>query len=116
MDFTFQQKLTMTIGFVGAATSAFGALNPLMTSTESLIGTVIFGFVTACLGVVSTVTNSIAQQVKTVAALPGVDRVVLNTNASMAVAQVGTDAGQPKVGGADAATQATLKEIAKGNS
>ena len=51
MNFTFQQKLTMAMGFVGAATSAFGALNAIMTSTQALVGTVLFGFISACLAV-----------------------------------------------------------------
>lgn len=65
MNFTFQQKLTMSMGFVGAATSAFGALNTIMTPTEALIGTVVFGFVSACLAVVATVTSSQSAQIKT---------------------------------------------------
>ena len=70
MNFTFQQKLTMSIGFVGAATSAFGALNPIMTSTEALIGTVIFGFVSACLAVIATVVSSSQNLKDTVASMP----------------------------------------------
>jgi hypothetical protein len=69
MNFTFQQKLTMAMGFVGAATSAFGALNPIMTSTSALIGTVVFGFVSACLAVVATVTSSQTSQIGTVQAI-----------------------------------------------
>jgi hypothetical protein len=88
MNFTFQQKLTMAMGFVGAATSAFGALNPIMTSTEALIGTVIFGFASACLAVVATVTSSQGSQIKAVAAMPGVEKVLVNANANVTTAQI----------------------------
>lgn len=60
----------MSIGFVGAATSAFGALNPIMTSTEALIGTVLFGFTSACLAVVATVVSSSQSLKDTVGKMP----------------------------------------------
>jgi hypothetical protein len=127
MNFTFQQKLTMGIGFVGAATSAFGALNPIMTSTEALIGTVIFGFVSACLAVVATVTSSQSSQiknvvadpgaqedlVKAVAAMTGVTRVAVNEQASPTLAAIATDPTQPKVGPATPDVRPTLVATAK---
>jgi hypothetical protein len=112
MNFTFQQKLSMTIGFVGAATSAFGALGPLLTPTETLIGTVIFGFVSACLAVVGTVTSSQSAQVQAVAALPGVEKVVVNAKANQPLAQQAVDQSQSKVvplPEAASAVQATAK-------
>jgi hypothetical protein len=114
VNFTFQQKLTMAMGFVGAATSAFGALNPLMTSTSALIGTVVLGFVSACLAVVATVSSSQGNQIKTVAAMPGVDRITMNASASPAAAQVATDPQQPKVSGTSREVQQVLQETAKG--
>jgi hypothetical protein len=108
MNFTFQQKLTIAIGIVGAATSAFGALQPIMTSTEALIGTVVFGFISGCLGVVATVVSSQGSLVTTVAAMPGVTRISVNEQASSALASVATDPAQPKVGPATPDIRPTL--------
>lgn len=55
-----------------------------------------------------------ASMVKTVAALPGVTRVTVNTQALPAVAAVAVDANQPKVGAADPNDRAALQAIAKG--
>ncbi len=129
MNFTFQQKLTMAMGFVGAATSAFGALNPIMTSTEALIGTVVFGFVSACLAVVATVTSSASSQiknvtampeaqealVKAVAAMPGIDPLLVNAKANPTVAALAVDPANEKFApapGATAAVQAIARNAA----
>jgi len=119
MDFTFQQKRTMGMGFVGAATSAFGALNPIMTSTTALIGTVLFGFISACLAVVATVTSSQSTQIKNVASIQGTDgqpavRVSVNANATPTVAAIAVDPAQPNVGAATPGTRAILLETGKG--
>lgn len=113
MNLTFQQKLAMTIGFVGAGTAAFQALGPLMTSTEILIGGVAFGFVTACLGVVGTVTNTQGAQVQQVAQMPGVTRIAVNEQASPALAAVATDPTQPKVGPTTPDVRSVLQATAK---
>lgn len=113
MNFTFTQKLAMASGFIGAATSAFGALGPLMTSTQTLIGTVIFGFITACLGVVNTVTSSQAAQVKAVADMPGVAKITVNEQANQTLAQVATDPAQVKVAAAPEAA-VIVQQTAKG--
>jgi hypothetical protein len=88
MNFTFQQKITMAMGFIGAATSAFGALNAIMTSTEALVGTVVLGFVSACLAVVATVTSSQGSQINNVLSMPGVERIDVNQHANQTLAQM----------------------------
>lgn len=115
MNLTFQQKLALAVGFVGAGTAAFQALGPLMTSTEILIGGVAFGFVTACLGVVGAVTNTQAAQVTQVAAMPGVERISVNAQANSTLASVATDPTQTKVGATSPDVRATLQTIAKGS-
>jgi hypothetical protein len=56
-----------------------------------------------------------AQQIKDVAAMPGVDRIALNANASLAAAQVATDPAQQKVGATDPGTRQALQAtVAKG--
>lgn len=77
--------------------------------------------IVAGLGVLGIIINSVgtalsgqASLVKDVAAMPGVDRVAVNANASPALAQVATDADQPKVGAVDAGTRTILKATAQG--
>lgn len=106
MNFTFQQKLAMAMGFLGAATSAFGALNPIMSPKEALIGTVIFGFISACLGVMSTIVSGQGAQMKAVAAMPGVERIQINAQANQVAAQLATS------GALDAAKIESLPEAA----
>lgn len=113
MNFTFQQKLTMAMGFVGAATSAFGALNTIMTPIEALIGTVILGFISACLGVVATVTSSQGAQIKEVRSMLGVEKVLVNEKANQTLAALATDPNEPKIGATTPAVREVLKDTAK---
>lgn len=92
MELTLPQKLTISAGIVGAATSAFGALGPIMTSTETLIGTVTLGFVSACLAVVTTVLSSQTAQIKNVLSMDGVEPIKVNANANQALAQAAISA------------------------
>lgn len=99
-------------------------LSALMTSTafltdtfgaamaHTIVGTA--GFVNMILNGIVVALSTQAQQVKDVAALPGVERVSVNAQASQAVAQVATDAQQPKVGAVTPEIRATLQDIAKG--
>lgn len=113
MNFTLAQKLTIATGVIGAATSAFGALNSIMTPTEALIGTVLLGFTSACLGVIGTVLSSQSAQVKAVGAITGDDgkpalRINVNANAPQAVAAAAVDPAQPNVGAANSDVRAAL--------
>lgn len=110
MALTLSQKLTISTGVVGAATSAFGALNSIMSPTEALIGTVLLGFTSACLGVIGTVLSSQSAQVKSVAAMSGVESIKVNSQASTALATLAMDPTQDKVSptaSAEAAVQKT---------
>jgi hypothetical protein len=95
---TLQQQLTISAGIVGAATSAFGALNSIMTPTQALIGTVLLGFTSACLGVIGTVVSGIGSQINNVAALPGVERISVNAKATDGIAAAALNPEQSKVG------------------
>lgn len=66
------------------------------------------------LGGLVTMFGGQAAMVKTVAAMPGVDRISVNASANTTLAQVATDPAQQKVGAASAATREVLKETAKG--
>lgn len=113
MSLTLQQQLTISTGVIGAATSAFGALNSIMTPTEALIGTVLLGFTSACLGVVGTVISGQGSQIKAVAAMPGVESIKVNANANQALAQVAMDPTVNKIGPTPGAADA-VEKTAKG--
>lgn len=94
-------------------------LSALMTSTafltdtfgpgmaKAIIGSA--GFANMILQGITTILSTQTQQVKDVAAMPGVERIAVNTQASAALAAVAVDTDQKKVGGVDAETQQTLK-------
>lgn len=54
------------------------------------------------------------QQVRDVAAMPGVERITVNTSANQTLAQVATDSAQLKVGAVDAGTRTVLRDTAQG--
>lgn len=113
MNFTLSQKLAIATGIVGAATAAFGALGQVMTPTETLVGTVIFGFISASLGTINTVVSSQGSQIRAVAALPGVDRVVVNATATNGIAAAAVDPAQPKIGASSPEARAVLQDTVK---
>lgn len=55
------------------------------------------------------------QQVRDVAAMPGVERVSINAMANTTLATVATDPDQAKVGATTPAVREVLKDTAKGN-
>lgn len=89
---------------------------------QTLIGQDLTIKVVAGLGIAQIIIGAIGGQlstqanlVKDVAAMPGVDKVVVNANANQALAQAATDADQPKVGAASPDVRATLIQTAKGS-
>lgn len=101
-------------------------LSALMTSTafltdsfgptlaHSIVGTA--GFVNIIMNGIVVILTGQAQQVRDVSAMPGVDRIVVNTGANQTLAKVATDPEQPKVGADTDEAQKTLQTIAKGTS
>jgi hypothetical protein len=51
---------------------------------------------------------------KSVQAMPGVEPIRINAQASPSIAAVAVDPGQPNIGGTNAGVQEALKVIAKG--
>lgn len=99
-------------------------LSALMTSTAFLTDTfgasmahaIIggAGFVNMVLSGITVILTGQGQQVRDVAAMPGVDSIKINQQANTALAQVATDAAQPKIAATDPQTRDVLKETAKG--
>jgi hypothetical protein len=65
------------------------------------------------LGVFGVVVGGIGTQVSNVAALPGVDRIVVNRNAGVTLAAKAVDQNEPKIGGSSPETQAAIAVTAK---
>lgn len=101
-----------------------GINNGLITGAallQTLFGQDLTLKIVACLGIGGIILNSIAAAVsgqaslvRDVAAMPGVDRISVNTSASPALAQVAIDPSQNKVGAISGQVRDTLTTIAKG--
>lgn len=117
--------LNVLAGGTAQLTVLFGQhLTLIITSVCTLAGTIVGGWVFVLTGqqnLVNTVgdlakSNPNIQKslVRTVADMPGIERISINAGANQALAQVATDPGQPKVGATDSGVQNTLRETAKG--
>lgn len=72
------------------------------------------GFLSSFVNGAIVILTSQTNQVKDVAALPGVERISVNAQANTALAQVATDPAQPKVGATVPEVRTVLQETAKG--
>lgn len=106
--------LALAIAILGVVTGATGQLTDLFGATLAHTLVSASGLVSSILGAILMALTGNASMLKTVAALPGVDRVSINTQASSAVAAVAVDPDQPKVGATSAQDRPALQEIAKG--
>lgn len=88
-------------------TDTFGA-----GTAHIIVGTA--AFLNMIVGGVATIITGTAQQVRDVAALPGVERVSVNAGAAPALASVATDPDQPKVGPISPEVRTVLVNTAKG--
>ena len=93
-------------GSVGEMTDLFGASWAKHVLSLATIGSGICGgFITMFGGIGSQASN--------VAAMPGVDRIVVNRNAGVAMAALAVDQNEPKIGPAKPEDRPTLVETAK---
>ena len=97
------QKLALTIGILGfVATgstqltdifSPFGSLAPLIVKEIVSLS----GFATGVLGIVLTFTTGQSGMVKSVQAMPGVEKIVVNEQANATLATLAVDPTQAKI-------------------
>lgn len=114
MNLTGKQWLSIIAAVVSALmlattqlTDIFGAsMAKTIVSVAALANLIINSVVAGLTGQTSLI--------KDVAAMPGVERISVNTMANQALAQVATDPQQPKVGATDAGTRMALQDTAKG--
>lgn len=114
MNLTPSQILALTISTLSVLGGASAQLTTLFGQGNASIITTACALVSGILGGWIAVLSGQANIVKQVAAMPGVDRVAINTAANQTLAAVAVDPQQPKIGGTDAGTQMVLKDKAKG--
>lgn len=114
MNLTGKQWLSIIAAVVSALmlattqlTDIFGpTVAKTVVSTAALANLIINSVIAGLTGQTSLIRD--------VAAMPGVERITVNTSANQALAAVATDANQPKVGATDAGTRMVLQDTAKG--
>lgn len=100
---TTVQKIALTIavlGFLaGAGTQLTDIFAPLGSIAPVIVKEIVSvsGFVSGILGVVLSFATGQAQQVKAVQDMPGVEKIVVNTQANQTLAQLAIDPEQDKV-------------------
>lgn len=114
MNLNIYQWFLIMVSVLSAVAGASAQLTDLFgTGTAHLIVTMAT-FLNTMITAIMTPLVGNASMLKTVAALPGVDRVSINKQASASVAAVAVDPTQSKVGGTTPLDQTALKDIAKG--
>lgn len=99
--------LSVFSGSTAQLTDLFGSgVAKILISASSLAAT--------SLSSVLAVISSQNQTIKEVAAMPGVEKVLVNASANQVLAANATDPGQPKIGASTPDVREVLKETAKG--
>lgn len=114
MNLTPLQIIGIVLAINGALTGATAQLTDLFGAivAKDIVSVASLG--SAILGGIITAMSGQAAQVRNVAAMPGVERVSMNADASPALAQVAVDPTQPKVGASTPDARAALQATAKG--
>lgn len=121
MSLTTVQKIGLAIGVLGFLATAgtqltdifapFGSFAPVIVKEIVSVS----GLVSGVLGIVLAFLTGQANAVKAVQAMPGVESIVVNAQASPALAALAVDQAQPKIDIAPGAA-AAVTQIAKGAS
>ena len=114
MNLTGKQILAIVAAVVSALmlattqlTDIFGAPTAkTIVSTAALSNMILNSIIAALTGQ--------ANLVRDVAAMPGVDRISINTSANQVLASAATDAAQPKIGATTPEVREVLKQTAAG--
>lgn len=114
MNITRNQWLAITILFFTVLTGGSAQLTDLIGPYGTKLVIAFSTLATGLLAGLQIILGGQAQQVRDVAAMPGIDRVSVNAAANAALATVATDPLQQKVGATSPATREVLKDTAKG--
>lgn len=114
MNLTGKQVLMIIAAVLSALVGASAQLTDIFgpTITKAIIS--VISLANTILTSITAALSGQANLVRDVAAMPGVERVSVNTSANMALAQVAVDPQQPKVGATDPGTRIVLQDTAKG--
>jgi hypothetical protein len=107
------------IAIIGAVVSVLmvstAQLTDLLGPTLAKTIVTVAGLLNMLLQSVTVALTTQTAQIKDVAAMPGIERITLNAQASQAAAAVAVDPGQQKVGGSTPQTQEILRSVARGS-
>jgi len=115
MALNVKQVLAITLAILSVLSGSTAQLTDLLGVGEAKVVISIASLAMSVISSVLAVLSSQGNIIKDVAAMPGVEKITVNTSASQALAAVATDAAQPKVGAVDAGTRIVLQDTAKGN-
>jgi hypothetical protein len=116
MGITYKQWFQIVSGINGSLITGAALLQTLFgqaLTIQIVAGLGIFGIILNSVGAAVSGADSPGTQIKSVAALPGVDRVLVDATAINGVAAAALDPAQPKIGAISPDVRATL--IAKGS-
>ena len=97
----------------GGLITGAALFNPLVGQANALLVISVLGI---CQIIVSAINSNLSTQANTVAgvaALPGVERIAVNAQASQALAEAAVDPSQPKIGAVTPDVRAALQAIVK---
>ncbi len=114
MNLTSKQWFQIVSGIIGGLITGAALLQTLFGQDLTLKIVAILGIANIVLGSVGAAVSGQANLVRDVAAMPGVERISVNPDASQALAQVATDPAQPKVGATTPSVREALKDTARG--
>ena len=119
MSLTTTQKLGISIAVLGlvagSATQLTDIFSPLGSIAPMIVKEIVSlsGFISGILGIVLSFITGQANTVKAVQAMPGIEGITINAQASPALAQLAVDPAQPKIDVIPAAA-AAVAQTAKG--
>ncbi len=114
MNLTSKQIFQIASGVIGSLITGAALLQTLFGQDLTIKIVAVLGIANIVLSSVGAALSGQSNLVRDVAAMPGVTRISVNTDASAALAQVAVDSTQPKVGAATPDARASLQTIAKG--
>jgi hypothetical protein len=111
---TSKQWFQIISGVISGLITGAALLTTLFGQDLTIKIVAVLGIINIVLSSVGTAVSGQANLVRDVAAMPGVDRISVNANATLPLASVAIDPEQKKVGPTTAQVRATLTETARG--
>jgi hypothetical protein len=114
-NLTSKQWFQIISGSISGLITGAALLTTLFGQDLTIKIVAVLGIINIVLSTVGTAVSGQANLVKDVAAMPGVQRVSVNTDANPTLASVAIDPGQTKVGPASPEAREALTKIATGD-